>query len=70
LTLPMLLILLTVVFLLLRVAPGDPIRATLGDRLSPEQIAERSAALGYDDPLSCSTSAISVGSSPAISATR
>jgi peptide/nickel transport system permease protein len=51
LTLPMLLILLTVVFLLLRVAPGDPIRATLGDRLSPEQIAERRAALGFDDPL-------------------
>jgi peptide/nickel transport system permease protein len=51
LTLPMLLILLTVVFLLLRVAPGDPIRATLGDRLSSEQIAERRAALGFDDPL-------------------
>jgi peptide/nickel transport system permease protein len=51
LTLPMLLILLTVFFLLLRVAPGDPIRATLGDRLSPEQIAERRAALGFDDPL-------------------
>ena len=51
LTVPMLLILLTVVFLLLRVAPGDPIRATLGDRLSAEQIAERRAELGFDDPL-------------------
>lgn len=51
LTLPMLLILLTVVFLLLRVAPGDPIRATLGDRLSAEQIEQRSEALGYNDPL-------------------
>ena len=47
----MLLILLTVVFLLLRVAPGDPIRATLGDRLSPAQIEARSAALGFNDPL-------------------
>jgi len=51
LTLPMLLILLTVVFLLLRVAPGDPIRATLGDRLSPAQIEERSEALGFNDPM-------------------
>ena len=51
LTVPMLLILLTVVFLLLRVAPGDPIRATLGDRLSAEQIDERRAELGFDDPL-------------------
>lgn len=51
LTLPALLILLTVVFLLLRVAPGDPIRATLGDRLSPEEIAVRSEALGFNDPL-------------------
>lgn len=51
LTVPMLLILLTVVFLLLRVAPGDPIRATLGDRLSAEQIDERRAELGFDDPV-------------------
>jgi peptide/nickel transport system permease protein len=51
LTIPMLLILLTLVFLLLRVAPGDPIRATLGDRLSPEEIAARSEALGYNDPI-------------------
>ena len=51
LTIPMLLILLTIVFLLLRVAPGDPIRATLGDRLSPEEIAVRSEALGFNDPL-------------------
>jgi peptide/nickel transport system permease protein len=51
LTLPMLFILLTVVFLLLRVAPGDPIRATLGDRLSPAEIEARSDALGFNDPL-------------------
>jgi peptide/nickel transport system permease protein len=51
LTIPMLLILLTVVFLLLRVAPGDPLRATLGDRLSPEEIAVRSEALGFNDPI-------------------
>ena len=51
LTLPMLLILLTLVFLLLRVAPGDPIRATLGDRLSTEEIEARSEALGFNDPI-------------------
>ncbi|MFA9445677.1 ABC transporter permease [Egicoccus sp. AB-alg6-2] len=51
LTLPMLLILLTIVFLLLRVAPGDPIRATLGDRLSTAEIEARSEALGFNDPL-------------------
>jgi peptide/nickel transport system permease protein len=51
LTIPMLLILLTVVFVLLRVAPGDPIRATLGDRLSAAEIEARSEALGFNDPL-------------------
>ncbi|HVM13736.1 MAG TPA: ABC transporter permease [Egibacteraceae bacterium] len=51
LTVPMLLILLTIVFLLLRVAPGDPIRATLGDRLSAEQIEERRDELGFNDPM-------------------
>jgi peptide/nickel transport system permease protein len=51
LTIPMLLILLTLVFLLLRVAPGDPVTATLGTRLSQEQIQERREALGFDDPL-------------------
>jgi peptide/nickel transport system permease protein len=51
LTIPMLLILLTIVFLLLRVAPGDPIRATLGDRLSSAEIEARSEALGFNDPM-------------------
>lgn len=51
LVLPMVFILLTMVFLLMRVAPGDPIQASLGGRLSPEQIAERRAAAGYDRPI-------------------
>lgn len=51
LTLPMLFILLTVVFVLLRVAPGDPIQASLGDRLSAEQIDLRREALGFNAPL-------------------
>lgn len=51
LVVPMVLILLTMVFVLMRVAPGDPIQAALGGRLSPEQIAERRAAAGYDRPI-------------------
>lgn len=50
-TIPMVLILLTVVFLLLRVAPGDPVTATLGTRLPPDEIAERKEALGLNDPV-------------------
>ena len=51
LALPMVWILLTMVFLLMRVAPGDPISAALGGRLSPEQLQERREAAGYDRPL-------------------
>jgi peptide/nickel transport system permease protein len=51
LMIPMVWVLLTVVFLMMRVAPGDPISATLGGKLSPEELAERQAALGFDRPL-------------------
>ena len=48
---PMVWVLLTVVFLMMRVAPGDPITATLGGKITPEELAERQAALGFDRPL-------------------
>ena len=48
---PMVWVLLTVVFLMMRVAPGDPVSATLGGRLSPGELAERRAALGFDRPI-------------------
>jgi peptide/nickel transport system permease protein len=48
---PMIWVLLTVVFLMMRVAPGDPISATLGGKLSPEELARRQAALGFDRPI-------------------
>jgi peptide/nickel transport system permease protein len=51
LTAPLLLLLLTATFLLLRVAPGDPVTATLGDRASAERIAELRESLGLDEPL-------------------
>ena len=51
LALPMVLILLTLVFLLMRVAPGNPIVAALGGHLSPQQLAARERSAGYDKPL-------------------
>ena len=51
LMIPMVWVLLTVVFLMMRVAPGSPVSATLGGKLPPAEIAEREAALGFDRPL-------------------
>ena len=51
LAVPMLLILLTIVFLLMRVAPGDPISAALGGRLSQEELDRRRHEAGYDKPV-------------------
>src|SRR3954447_3993108 len=45
---PMVWVLLTVVFLMMRVAPGDPISATLGGKLSPVELARRQHELGFD----------------------
>jgi peptide/nickel transport system permease protein len=51
LVLPMVLILLTVVFVLMRVAPGDPVSAALGGHLAPAELARRRHEAGYDRPL-------------------
>lgn len=51
LVVPMVLLLLTVVFALMRVVPGDPVSATLGARLPPEELKQRRRALGLDEPL-------------------
>jgi peptide/nickel transport system permease protein len=52
LTIPMLLILLTVVFLILRVIPGDPCLAMLGGRnVGPGQIESCRKSLGVDRPV-------------------
>lgn len=51
LIIPMVWILLTMVFLLMRVAPGDPISATLGGQLTQEALDQRRAAMGLDRPL-------------------
>jgi peptide/nickel transport system permease protein len=51
LAVPMLLILLTVVFLLMRVAPGDPISAALGGRVSQAELDRRRHEAGFDRPV-------------------
>ncbi|MDX6638487.1 MAG: peptide/nickel transport system permease protein [Solirubrobacterales bacterium] len=51
LSIPTVLILLTMVFLLMRVAPGNPIQAALGGHVSEKQIQARSKRAGYDKPI-------------------
>ena len=51
LVVPMVLILLTLVFLLMRVAPGDPISAALGGHVPPALIKQIRHQLGFDKPL-------------------
>ena len=51
LVVPMVFILLTLVFVLMRVAPGNPILAALGGHLTQAQLAVRERAGGYDRPL-------------------
>ncbi len=47
---PTVFILMTTVFFLMRIT-GDPITAALGGRLTPDQLAQRVHAAGYDRPL-------------------
>jgi peptide/nickel transport system permease protein len=51
LAIPTVFILLTLVFLLMRVAPGDPIQSALGGHVSQEEIEKRRAEAGYDRPI-------------------
>lgn len=51
LTIPMVFVLISLVFLILRVIPGDPALAILREGASEEQLASFRAALGMDRPL-------------------
>jgi peptide/nickel transport system permease protein len=51
LMIPMIWLVVTLVFILLRVAPGDPVSASVGGRLSEEELDRRRAAMGIDRPL-------------------
>ena len=51
LTIPMVLILVTMIFFVMRVLPGDPIRSQLGPRVSEEQADVLRERLGLNRPL-------------------
>lgn len=51
LTIPMILILVSLVFFVMRVLPGDPIRSQLGPRVSEEQADRLRERLGLNDPI-------------------
>jgi peptide/nickel transport system permease protein len=51
LMIPMIWVVVSLVFLLLRVAPGDPVSASVGGRLSEEELDRRREAMGLDRPL-------------------
>jgi peptide/nickel transport system permease protein len=51
LTLPMIFILATMVFLVMRVLPGDPVRSALGPKGTPEMVQHMRETLGLDKPL-------------------
>jgi peptide/nickel transport system permease protein len=51
LMIPMIWVLLTLVFIMLRVLPGDPVSAALGGKISPAALEARRAAAGFDRPL-------------------
>ncbi len=52
LAIPMVFIMLTVVFVVLRVMPGDPVSAMLGDRAPLRVIEQKKQELGLNKPIS------------------
>lgn len=51
LVIPMIWVILTLVFILMRVAPGDPVSAALGGKLNDEALDQRREALGFNEPI-------------------
>jgi len=51
LTIPMLFVMSVVVFLIIRLVPGDPVRTMLGFRATEKNVTELSRQLGLDRPL-------------------
>src|SRR6187397_3009438 len=51
LTIPVLLGVVTLVFSLIHLVPGDPVQAMLGDSAAPQDVAELRTRLGLDRPL-------------------
>jgi ABC-type dipeptide/oligopeptide/nickel transport system permease component len=50
-TLPALWLVLTLVFLLIHIVPGDPVEQMLGEGAAPGQITQLRHGLGLDQPL-------------------
>lgn len=48
---PQVLVILSIVFVLMRVAPGDPVSVALGGQRTQEQLDELRAEAGYDRPI-------------------
>jgi peptide/nickel transport system permease protein len=51
LTLPMVFILATLVFFIMHILPGDPVRSALGPKGTPEMVAHMRETLGLNEPL-------------------
>jgi peptide/nickel transport system permease protein len=51
LVIPMIWVILTLVFFVLRVAPGDPVSAALGSKVTPQALASARERLGFNRPL-------------------
>jgi peptide/nickel transport system permease protein len=51
LVIPMIWVILTLVFVVLRVAPGDPVSAAMGGKLDEEALDQRREQLGFNEPL-------------------
>ncbi len=51
LTIPMVWILITMVFVVMRILPGDPIRSQLGPKVSEEQAAQIRERMGLNKPI-------------------
>jgi peptide/nickel transport system permease protein len=51
LVIPMIWVILTLLFFILRVAPGDPVSAALGGKLNAQALEQRRQALGLNRPL-------------------
>ena len=51
LVIPMIWVILTLVFFVLRVAPGDPVSAALGGKLNAQALEQRREALGFNRPM-------------------
>lgn len=48
---PVILIITVIVFLMLRLIPGDPVTAVVGERATDEEIARVRGAMGLDEPI-------------------